>query len=263
MAGEGSGVWVYAVTREPPPDGLAEVLSGSAGVDRETVRMVRHAGLAAVVGTVDLHRFGEQALRHNLEDLDWLAATARTHDAVVAAVARCGATVPLRLATVYGDDERVRGMLAARRADLDEALVRVTGRSERGVKAYGDRTALAFPVEATAPAGGAGTAYLRRRRAQLSADEEVERRAAAAADRIHAALAAFSTAARRYPPQSSRLSGKREWMLLNGAYLVDDERAGEFVDAVAAQEMAHRGIRLELTGPWPPYSFAAAVETDR
>jgi hypothetical protein len=50
-------------------------------------------------------------------------------------------------------------------------------------------------------------------------------------------------------------------MLLNGAYLVDDDRTDEFADAVAAQDGAHRGIRLELTGPWPPYSFST-MEAD-
>jgi hypothetical protein len=223
--------------------------------------MIHHAGLAAVVGSVDDHEFGAQALRRNLEDLDWLATTARAHDAVVSAVARSGAMVPLRLATIYRDDEGVREVLAARRADLEAALLRVAGRTEWGVKAYGDRAVLASPAEPEPTAAGAGTAYLLRRRVQLSADVETERRASEAAGRIHTTLAAFAVAARRHQPQDPRLSGRHEWMLLNGAYLVDDDRTDEFADAVAAQDGAHRGIRLELTGPWPPYSFST-MEAD-
>ena len=47
--------------------------------------------LTAAVGTVGLDEFGEEGLRRNLEDLDWLAATARAHDAVISAIARFGA----------------------------------------------------------------------------------------------------------------------------------------------------------------------------
>lgn len=45
-------------------------------------------------------------------------------------------------------------------------------------------------------------------------------------------------------------------MVLNGTYLVDDERRDEFADAVAAARTQFDGLQLELTGPWPPYSFA-------
>ncbi|WP_010596283.1 GvpL/GvpF family gas vesicle protein, partial [Rhodococcus sp. P14] len=56
-------------------------------------------------------------------------------------------------------------------------------------------------------------------------------------------------------------SGRRDWMVLNGTYLVDDDRADEFARAVEELRKEYRGIRLELTGPWPPYSFAG-VERD-
>jgi hypothetical protein len=50
-------------------------------------------------------------------------------------------------------------------------------------------------------------------------------------------------------------------MVLNGTYLVDDDRADEFASTVEELGKEYPGIRLELTGPWPPYSFAC-VERD-
>lgn len=47
-------------------------------------------------------------------------------------------------------------------------------------------------------------------------------------------------------------------MVLNGTYLVDDDRADEFAAVVEDLGKQFPGIRLELTGPWPPYSFAGA-----
>jgi hypothetical protein len=49
-------------------------------------------------------------------------------------------------------------------------------------------------------------------------------------------------------------------MILNAAYLLDDERGDEFAAAVADLGREHPGVRLELTGPWPPYSFAGPPE---
>ncbi|AUM19037.1 GvpL/GvpF family gas vesicle protein [Rhodococcus ruber] len=258
---DGTGVWLYAVT----DDRLAEGdLGGLAGVAGESVRAVGSGGLTAVVGSVPLAVFGEEPLKRNLEDLSWLEATARAHDAVVSTVAQRGPAVPLRLATVYLDDARVRDLLDERQADFESALTLVTGRTEWGVKAYGDRQALADAVAEAQIAGsakGSGTAYLLRRRAQLAAQESVERDAAARADEIHSRLLRQAAAGRRQPATDPALSGRRDWMVLNGTYLVDDDRADEFARAVEELGKEYPGIRLELTGPWPPYSFAG-VERD-
>ncbi|UGQ41460.1 GvpL/GvpF family gas vesicle protein [Rhodococcus aetherivorans] len=258
---DGTGVWLYAVT----DDGLAEEdLGGLTGVAGEAVRAVTAGGHSAVVGSVPLEVFGEEPLRHNLEDLQWLEATARAHDAVVSALVRRGAVIPLRLATVYLDDARVRDLLDERRADFESALALVTGRTEWGVKAYGDRRALADAVAEAQIAGsakGSGTAYLLRRRAQLSAQESVERDAAARADEIHSRLVRQAAAGRRQAATDPALSGRRDWMVLNGTYLVDDDRADEFAATVEELGKEIPGIRLELTGPWPPYSFAGVERT--
>ncbi|WP_062982483.1 GvpL/GvpF family gas vesicle protein [Nocardia anaemiae] len=252
------GVWLYAVTRAA--DAAAD--SGSmTGVAGEAVRMVVSDPLAAFVGSVPLAVFGEQPLRRNLEDLDWLAATARAHDAVVSALVRRGPTVPLRLATVFLDDERVCELLETRRADFIAALTLVTGRTEWGVKAYTDRAALTAAVAAagstrTGSEKGRGTAYLARRRAELSAQATVERDAAQRAEQIHARLVRHSVAGRRQAATDPALSGRRDWMVLNGTYLVDDDRADDFTATVRELGAELPGIRLEITGPWPPYSFA-------
>lgn len=256
------GVWLYGITF----DGVGDAqLAGVTGVAGEPVRAVASEGLVAVVGSVSLSEFGEDSLQRNLEDLDWLAATARAHDRVVAAVLRCGPTVPLRLATLYLDDDRVRGLLADRREEFAAALERVTGRSEWGVKAYGDADVLAqAATEERVAQGGAGkgTAYLLRRRAELAARQNVERQAAEHAAKIHAALVENAVDGRRQRVTDPALTGKRAWMIFNGTYLVDDERAHDFGALVTQLDAEHPGITLELTGPWPPYSFATIEQVN-
>ncbi|WP_063014162.1 GvpL/GvpF family gas vesicle protein [Nocardia kruczakiae] len=249
-------VWLYAVT--PHSDEEAETAAPT-GVAGEPVRTIVSGNLTAFVGSVPLDVFGEEPLRRNFEDLDWLEATARAHDAVVSAVVGRGQAVPLRLATVFRDDDRVRESLDERRADFVAALELVSGRTEWGVRAYGDRATLTAAVaEAKAEAGTMtpGAAYLARRRAQLSAQETVERDAAERAAQVHERLLRRAAAGRCQPLTDPAVSGRRDWMVLNGTYLVDDDRTEDFTATVTALGAEFPGIRLELTGPWPPYSFA-------
>ncbi|WP_054814761.1 GvpL/GvpF family gas vesicle protein [Nocardia arizonensis] len=251
-----SGVWLYAVTARGDDRGAPAELTGVAG---EPLRTLVSGELSAVVGSVPSDVFGEEPLRAHFEDLAWLEATARAHDAVVSAMARRGPLVPLRLATVFRDDDRVLELLDERRADFEAALDLVSGRTEWGVRAYGDRDALRATVAEAADQRGTttpGAAYLARRRAQLSATESVERDAARCTEEIHARLVEHAAAGRRQPLTDPAVSGRPDWMLLNGTYLVDDDHSDEFTAAVAMLDAAYPGIRLELTGPWPPYSFA-------
>ncbi|WP_200210750.1 GvpL/GvpF family gas vesicle protein [Micromonospora coerulea] len=246
----GSGVWLHGVVVDADP----ATLTGIAGMDGSPIRAIRAAGLTAVVSAAPLAEYGEEALRRNLEDLAWLERAARTHHTVVDALSRSGAVVPARLATVHRDDGRVARVLTERRAELVATLARLTDREEWGVKGYVVPGAVPRGAEASV-GGGAGAAYLRRRRAQLTAREEGQRIAAAAAAAAHTALAGYAVAARRHAPQDRRLSGAATAMVLNGAYLVERAAVAGFSALVGALADRHPELRLELTGPWPPYSF--------
>jgi hypothetical protein len=252
-----NGIWVYAITERVDLTPLAQIR----GVGGRGVRTVAAAGLTAVVEDVGLAEFGEEALRRNLEDLDWLEAAARAHHGVIDAVAQQGPLVPMRLATVYSDDARIAAVLTERGADFRSALRRITGRMEWGVKAYADRQPeasddSAVTAGASRPGGGAGAAYLQRRRNQLTAQKNARRETLASAEMIHAALSRYAAETRVHTPQAPQLTGIKAPMILNAAYLLDSARGEEFAAAVTALAEQHPALRLELTGPWPPYSFA-------
>lgn len=255
-----SGVYLYAVARNPEPDRLASVTGRLAGVATLPVRTVPRTGLVAVVSTVPLGEFGEQPLRRNLEDLAWVEETARAHHAVVALVARHAATAPVRLATVFHSDERVLDLLAERRAEIDTALSWVAGHAEWGVKAYGVPETPGADGTATPGRVNPGTAYLQRRRSQRSDRERSARRMAARAEEVFSELGSYAVAARRHPPQDPRLSRQAGVMLLNAAYLVGDQDGDAFV--ARAEELDGRldDVRVEVTGPWPAYSFISLGE---
>jgi hypothetical protein len=242
-------IWAYAVAKQVSPDQLA----GLTGVAGQPVRVVPEAGLAAAVSTVSLAEFGEQPLRQHLEDLAWLDATARAHHKVIEALAR--PVIPLRLATIYRDDGSVAGLLAEQRAELAAALDQMTARAEWGVKLFAPERPAA-PDAPEPPGAGPGLSYLRRRRHQLSAQDQARQAEAALAEKVHAELRGMAAAAQLRPAQAAELTGEDSpTMLLNATYLVDDAAAARFAAAVRGLGQRH-GARVELTGPWPPYSFA-------
>lgn len=280
---EDSGVWTYAITERgllSRPDGEVD-LSWITGVGEAKVRTTTCSGLTALVSDVSLAEYGEAALRENLENLRWLDEVAREHHYVIDAARRLFPLLPVRLATVYRGDAAVCAALTDRRGQLLHALRRVGGRLEWGVKAYAapetdaesnaapepDRAERVSAVRKLVGAGadrdagpesGAGLAYLERRRAQLTGIRESRGAAVNAAQAVHADLTAKAAGTRLRPPQPVQLSGVRLPMLLNAAYLINAADGVTFTAAVAAQATAHPELRIELTGPWPPYSFTDA-----
>jgi Gas vesicle synthesis protein GvpL/GvpF len=256
------GCWVYAVTDRYP----ARDLSCLTGVAGAAVRAAAAAGLTALVSDVDLTEFGAEPLRRNLEDLAWLERIARAHHHVVDTLWGLASVLPMRLATVYTSKVAMAAALAARQAELEDALTRVRGRVEWGVKAYpltltpDDDPATAGP--ASRGGDGAGLAYLKRRRDQLTARQRSWQDAVRSARSVHGELRRPAAEARLHPPQSPRLSGNRAAMVLNASYLVGQDSQPVFTSAVAEAAARHRGLRLELTGPWPPYSFAGGHACD-
>jgi hypothetical protein len=246
------GVWVYAIADHAGGDAFLP-----AGVAGAPVRAMTAAGLTVLASNVDLAEFGEAALRRNLENLAWLEEVARAHHHVVDATARLFPVLPARFATVYHGDASLVAAFAERGDQLRATLARVGGRMEWGVKVYAvPKPTGARPIVARSAEPGPGMAYLKRRRSEISAKRESSRTAVASAREVHVELSGHAAHTRLYPPQASALSGTKEPMLLNAAYLLDAGGAAGFASAVADAASAHPDLRLDLTGPWPPYSFA-------
>jgi Gas vesicle synthesis protein GvpL/GvpF len=260
----GDGIWAYCITRsrETPT---------SDGVRGTRVERIEEGGLAVLVSRVPLSEFGEDGLRRNLNDLDWLERVARDHEAVLERTLELGTIVPLRICTIFSDEGGAARMLAEQRTTLETALDALDGRQEWGVKLTVDRAALEAAARERAPdisddeleGQSAGGAYMLRRRQERQLREAADRLAGGIAEDVHARLQDWAADAVVNPPQNPELSGHEGDMLLNAAYLVEAEKVERLHELVAELRERHRGLgaRLELTGPWPPYNFVPRTES--
>jgi hypothetical protein len=240
-------VWVYAVTPRLDP----AQLSGLAGVAGERVRAVAAGGVHAIVGSVDASAFGESSMASMLGDLSTIEAIGRAHHQVVAAVAEYHPVVPLRLGTIYPDDATVAALLTEHRAELAELLEFFRGTQEWGVQVY-----LKPVLEESVPAGvSSGGLELHRSRPQRPWLE-----AESSADQVDEELSRIALASRRQPAPFLRAGSSSGLMVLNGMYLVDADCAAEFTVTARLLVAEHETLGVELTGPWPPYSFVDRVD---
>ncbi|MGW5638302.1 GvpL/GvpF family gas vesicle protein [Streptomyces sp. NPDC003832] len=263
--------YAYAVVRAE--EGLAAALDDVVGVSGAPVRLVTPGdspdSLAAAVSSVPAEDFQESALRRRLEDLDWLESVARAHHTVIESLTPHTTVLPLRLATVYLDDGRVAAMLRQQADELSDALRRLAGHLEWGVKIYVEPQPDDAPGGGAAGAGGGaaagdaadglspGRAYLRARRAQRHSREELHRAALRAAERVEAIGAVMAAGHARHRVQQGQLAVGSGENVVNDAYLLSNESASEFRTRVLEAVQDLPGVRIDVTGPWAPYSFAA------
>lgn len=280
MTGDRAGAptltYVYAVV--PADDEVTVAVEPLRGVSDAPVLLVTEdadAGpaLAFAASRVPAEDFGESALKQHFEDVRWLEDTARAHHGVVEALAARTAVLPLRMATVYQDAERARQALSRRREYFAERLALLRGHTEYGVKIYLSPSPSSPEGEpedgpqgsdpgASPDTATPGRSYLRQRRAQHAAREARDVQAGEAAAHVEAAGARHAAGVVRHPVQRSALSGPLE-NILNNAYLVPDREAGRFRAAVLEAAAPYTALRIELTGPWAPYSFAMPPEPEQ
>ncbi|MEU4353898.1 GvpL/GvpF family gas vesicle protein [Streptomyces virginiae] len=265
--------YVYAVAVPTPElDRIVASLRGVADAALSLLPPPGHAGPAApafVTSQVPHADWREEVLRAHFEDLDWLESTARAHHHVIQALSDRATVLPLRMATLYQDQERALAALREQRPAFADRLALLAHQAEYGVKVYvrpdaGGVGGAGEPDSATAAATPApsspGKAYLQARKRQHHAREDRYEQAARAAERIAAAAAAHATHAVRHPTQSGPLTrggaGEDGENVLNDAYLVPDDQVEAFRRAVQQAGEDLPGVRVDVTGPWAPYSFA-------
>lgn len=252
--------YAYAVIRNA--EGLQEATAPLQGVADTPVSLVTEAGeaqLGLVVSHVPAQDFHEDALKQHLEDLGWLEAVARAHHGIIEALGKRTTVLPLRLATVYLDDNRAREVLEAGRTMFAERLARLSEHVEWGVKIYVEPSvalvAPAVPASDLPP----GRAYLRNRRQQQSVRDTVYQAAQKAAERVETAGYKHASDRVRHRVQQGPLAdaaGAVGENVVNDAYLVPLKRCDDFLAAVTRAADGLDGVRVDATGPWAPYSFA-------
>jgi hypothetical protein len=266
--------YTYAIARAKP--GVSADTSQIAGVDpHHPVQAIAHGDLLALMSAVALAEYDLKALEAHLQDRSWLEFLAMAHQRVMTELLESYTLLPLKLCTLYTDEERARAALADNAEQFRAALDRIEGAVEWGVKAYCDKAVLAAWAEHSAPqlsqlantvaSASPGARYMLQKRLQRAAQQASEELRHSYAQASHLLLSEHARAAEQSPPQPAQIHGRSDDMVLNGAYLVDTTQKDTFATAIKELQAQYGpcGFSFVLTGPWPAYSFSSGSGESR
>ncbi|HLA83512.1 MAG TPA: GvpL/GvpF family gas vesicle protein, partial [Thermoguttaceae bacterium] len=216
--------------------------------------------IAAVASRVGLDQFDVEKLEgKTAEDIRWLNQVAVRHNDIIRQAARSSPVLPLRLGTIFRSKDSLLAAVAHCRKAVADFLQALGDRQEWAVKLYvqNDRITGRLDGPHLNDAVMSGAEYLRRRGAELrrcrEMQTELQREITAVEDR----LAARTDRRRRVRPLPDALTGRREKMVYNAAYLLPAADVEPWLATVheTRDTMQKKGLLLEVTGPWPPYHF--------
>jgi len=283
-----TGTYVYCVVRgarRPVVGSGVESLPG--GGPPRVLPLAR--GTWLIVADVPMKAFGQDALNKRLQDVDWMSRCGVAHQAVIESFIASDAVVPMRLFTIFANDERAVAEAKNDAARLRASLDRVAGRVEWVVRVLrGDAgDAAAAPAAGTDTSGGNETALVTAAattgsrdagavaprsgrdflQAKVNQRQAARRAAEETSQAVHGLFTALSDVADEVSDRTEALTAGAlgSTALLDAAFLVARAAEPRFEQAARrmAQPLADRGFRVSVTGPWPCYSFVAPRPSPR
>ena len=263
---EAQCVYVYGIIRAnarvteanvPPLKGLAD----------NPVRTIAGDGLAALVSAVATPADGT-SFEEELQDPEQAKRLILDHHRVLQRLLDAQTVLPMRFGALFTDDKKVSEMLHEHRQGLLEALERVEGAREWGVKIFcdcsvlrrhlGEKSSAVLAAQGELAAAAQGRAFFLQRRIARLGDEEVERIIAQGVKENRLRLCEIARADASMKFQPAAVHGRADDMVWNGAYLVSKPDEERFFDLIEELRKVHEplGFHYETNGPWPPFSFA-------
>jgi hypothetical protein len=227
----------------------------------------RWRGLNAICGWTPKEQWHGAQAEQRMQELEWLTPKALHHQAVIEAAMRASPVLPARLGTLFSSVEALERFLGVHHETIAHFLIDTENKQEWAFKGILDRARagawLAAHGERQArngAAAGSGTSYLRQRGAGMAAAREINGWAAQIVEPVAQELC--RRAARFCPRSVGAQTAPGRQTILNLAFLVGREQLDGFRDFVegAARLYHAQGLDLELSGPWPPYSFCPVLE---
>ena len=171
------------------------------------------------------------------------------HNRVNAAALAAATPLPFRFGTRAAPERRAE-YAASNEAALAEALARVRGRVEMGVKLMpkASEAAGAEGGSEAEAAVGRGTAFLLKKRREILGGEEMKLRAEGFAAWLAEGVAGLAR-------ESAVRVNPSEAIVVRAAHLVERGSVEEYRRRLRGLRAARPDLRLLASGPWPPYSF--------
>jgi len=253
-------VYLYCITNEEPMLKNVEDLV-------EGLYFVHHKSLYAVVRNVGESEFGQEGLKRNMADLEWVKTNATLHERLIEQVMANADVIPFKFGTLFNTDDSLKAMLEEYGEEFKAILRKLENKEEWGIKIYCDTEKLKastinddpeiLKIENQISSSPPGKAFfLEKKKAELLA-QSTNARINESGQESFELLKELSFEARINKLLPREVTDRDDEMVLNSAFLVGKEEVGDFINMVDTLKMHHenKGFFIDCTGPWPPYNF--------
>ena len=237
----------------------------------ETVASLEAGEVAAVYSLVPFDEFTGAATETRLTDPAWIVPRACEHEQITEEVMKGSPVLPVRFGTVFASPDALAEFLAANAAGIARFLVYISDKEEWSVKLFMDAEAAAAWRVASDPllagkracmSDSPGARYLQEKQLNKEARRQAKHHGAALTETIQAQLQELCLDFLPLKTQDTRISGRTEEMILNGAVLLYRDQVSAFRNRIEeiGRRYVEQGLTAEAAGPWPPYHFCATIE---
>jgi hypothetical protein len=244
-----TGVYLYCFAAPP--------VTGPAGVE-----VWLEAETAAIVKTVPLADFAGPEAEARLQDPQWVVPRALEHEQVLEQIAGQTAVWPVAFGTLFESRASLARFVGQHRAGLTDFLAQAATHEEWSVKVLGQPSEARQAVwaelcqtEGTA-ALSPGRRYFAEQQLRSQADKMLRQRLHALCREVVQELSALGWAGRERRADARNAPEGFE-LLAHQAYFVPRSESANFHLRVAGLHagLLAQGLSLQVSGPWPPYSF--------
>ena len=259
------GIYLYclASAKQPP------TVEGS-GVDACGALFVEcFEGIAAVLSKVALEDFSGAEAEAKLKDIAWVGPHACRHEAVIEGVMEQCSLLPARFGTIFSSLSSLQKLLKKHHGTIAGFLDQVKGKTEWSVKGLMDSAQAKAELfsqkraqeQKQLAALSPGARYLMEKRIKVNVDKSLQGWLQESLTVIASELDYHADDFSQRKLLSRDATGNNQDMVLNWAYLVTHTAAPDFQRQVRQLNETYQsqGLNLEISGPWPPYSFCPSL----
>jgi hypothetical protein len=257
-------IYAYCVLHSSPELGEKTEFTG--------LESIASGGFYVVVKMVSDAEYSEENLKKNLSDIAWLDMNARSHVSIISLLMENHTVIPFNFGTIYHSVENLNKFIE----DYSDLLIRnlqcVDRQEEWVIKVYSNQLILKEHIDSLSPeaaelekqimASSPGKAFLLTRKKADLIGNEIEKLCKNYGQEYFNEFKTLSGSDKLNNLIPKEFTCRNDNMILNASFLVVKDLAIEFLSLARRlkNKYSDLGFDLEITGPWPPFSFVAIKE---
>ncbi len=239
----------------------------SEGIDPAfPVEVICYRDIGAAVSTVWLSEFGEDGLHSNINNnINWVEEKARRHTLILEQISEQYSTAPVKFCTIFNDGKPIMQLLSEKYEELSHVMEAVEGKKEWTVKVFCQKETYYNQVEnekreemeSALQGRSPGAVYLLKKKFNETVKIAFEN---ALSEKINSIYKLLQNYAEDIVPEDCLNCNDNESsrkMVLKCSLLISGENVQGFLMKMneTNERFIPDGLFLEITGPWPPFSF--------